>query len=49
MIKKRALISVSDKNGIVDFAKELVNLGLKLFQLGERKKPFKNKVYLFLV
>lgn len=36
MSKKRALISVSDKTGIVDFAKELVELGFEIISTGER-------------
>ena len=35
---KRALISVSDKTGIVEFAKGLKKLASKLFQQAERKK-----------
>ena len=31
-MKKRALISVSDKQGVVEFARELSNLGLRLYQ-----------------
>ncbi|HEP1268304.1 TPA: bifunctional phosphoribosylaminoimidazolecarboxamide formyltransferase/IMP cyclohydrolase, partial [Streptococcus pyogenes] len=31
---KRALISVSDKSGIVDFAKELKNLGWDIISTG---------------
>ena len=31
---KRALISVSDKGGIVDFAKELAGLGIELISTG---------------
>ncbi|WP_040205420.1 bifunctional phosphoribosylaminoimidazolecarboxamide formyltransferase/IMP cyclohydrolase [Neobacillus jeddahensis] len=38
MTKKRALISVSDKNGITEFAKELVNLGYELISTGGTKK-----------
>lgn len=34
MSKMRALISVSDKNGIVDFAKELVKLGVEIISTG---------------
>lgn len=30
----RALISVSDKTGIVDFAKELANLGIEIISTG---------------
>ncbi|MFP7299596.1 bifunctional phosphoribosylaminoimidazolecarboxamide formyltransferase/IMP cyclohydrolase [Neobacillus niacini] len=38
MTKKRALISVSDKNGITDFAKELVSLGFEIISTGGTKK-----------
>ena len=31
---KRALISVSDKNGIIEFARELNNLGIEIFSTG---------------
>jgi len=31
---ERALISVSDKEGIVDFAKELVKMGVKIISTG---------------
>ncbi|MCC9712323.1 bifunctional phosphoribosylaminoimidazolecarboxamide formyltransferase/IMP cyclohydrolase PurH, partial [Streptococcus agalactiae] len=34
---KRALISVSDKSGIVDFAKELKNLGWDIISTGGTK------------
>lgn len=37
-MKKRALISVSDKNGIVDFAKELASLGYEIISTGGTKK-----------
>lgn len=37
-LKKRALISVSDKNGIVDFAKELASLGYEIISTGGTKK-----------
>ena len=33
-MKKRALISVSDKTGIADFARELVNLDYELISTG---------------
>ena len=33
-MKKRALISVSDKTGIADFARELVNLGYEIISTG---------------
>jgi len=35
---KRALISVSDKTGIVDFARELSNLGYEIVSTGGTKK-----------
>lgn len=35
---KRALISVSDKTGIVDFAKELSNLGIEIISTGGTAK-----------
>ena len=37
MAKKRALISVSDKKGIVPFAKELVELGIEIISTGGTK------------
>ncbi|CAM3995399.1 bifunctional phosphoribosylaminoimidazolecarboxamide formyltransferase/IMP cyclohydrolase [Mesobacillus zeae] len=37
-MKKRALISVSDKNGIVEFAKELAGLGFEIVSTGGTKK-----------
>ena len=37
IVTKRALISVSDKNGILEFAKELVALVMKYYQLVEQK------------
>lgn len=37
---KRALISVSDKNGIVPFAKELVKLGVEIISTGGTKAAF---------
>lgn len=37
-MKKRALISVSDKNGVVEFAKELSELGFELISTGGTKK-----------
>ena len=39
---KRALISVSDKNGIVDFAKELVSMGVELISTGGTYKLLKD-------
>jgi phosphoribosylaminoimidazolecarboxamide formyltransferase / IMP cyclohydrolase len=38
MIKKRALISVSDKNGVVEFARGLVELGFEIISTGGTKK-----------
>ena len=35
---KRALISVSNKTGVVDFAKELVNLGYEIISTGGTRK-----------
>lgn len=40
---KRALISVSDKNGITEFAKGLVNLGYELISTGGTKKALQNQ------
>ncbi|WP_428910664.1 bifunctional phosphoribosylaminoimidazolecarboxamide formyltransferase/IMP cyclohydrolase [Niallia sp. Krafla_26] len=37
-MKKRALISVSDKTGVVDFAKGLVELGFEIISTGGTKK-----------
>jgi len=34
----RALISVSDKSGVVDFARSLKELGIELFSTGGTKK-----------
>ena len=39
----KALISVSDKNGICEFAKELVNLGYELISTGGTYKLLKKK------
>src|SRR5690348_10546604 len=36
--KKRALISVSDKTGVIDFAKELVELGFEIVSTGGTSK-----------
>lgn len=38
MSKKRALISVSNKTGVVDFAKELTQLGYEIISTGGTKK-----------
>jgi phosphoribosylaminoimidazolecarboxamide formyltransferase/IMP cyclohydrolase len=37
-VAKRALLSVSDKTGIVDFAKELVSLGFEIVSTGGTKR-----------
>lgn len=42
-MKKRALISVSDKNGVVEFAKELSELGFELISTGGTKKAIEEK------
>ena len=39
----RALISVSDKTGIVEFAKELVNLGIEIISTGGTYKKLKDE------
>lgn len=43
MTKKRALISVSNKNGITDFARELVSLGFDLISTGGTKKALQEQ------
>ncbi|MFS0779846.1 bifunctional phosphoribosylaminoimidazolecarboxamide formyltransferase/IMP cyclohydrolase [Neobacillus sp. 3P2-tot-E-2] len=43
MTKKRALISVSDKNGILEFAKELVSLGFEIISTGGTKKALQEQ------
>jgi len=37
-VTKRALISVSNKDGILEFAKELVALGYEILSTGGTKK-----------
>ena len=37
-MSKRALISVTDKNGVVEFAKELNNLGYEVISTGNTFK-----------
>lgn len=39
-MKKRALISVSDKTGIVEFGKKLVELGFEIVSTGNTRKTF---------
>lgn len=39
---KTAIISVSDKEGIVDFAKELESLGIEIYSTGGTEKTLKN-------
>jgi len=41
-LKKRALISVSDKSGVVNFAKELVGLGFEIISTGGTYKTLKD-------
>ncbi|MEH6957078.1 MULTISPECIES: bifunctional phosphoribosylaminoimidazolecarboxamide formyltransferase/IMP cyclohydrolase [Neobacillus] len=43
MTQKRALISVSDKNGITEFAKQLVSLGYELISTGGTKKALQEQ------
>lgn len=43
MTNKRALISVSDKKGIVDFAKELISLGFEIISTGGTKKTLQEQ------
>ena len=38
MGKKRALISVSDKSGVIDLARQLVDLGFEIISTGGTKK-----------
>ena len=40
---KRALISVSDKTGIVEFAKELVGMGFEIISTGGTSKALKKE------
>lgn len=42
MGKKRALISVSNKDGIVELAKELVQLGFEIVSTGGTKQALKD-------
>ena len=39
---KRALISVSDKTGIIDFAKKLSSLGIEILSTGGTAKLFRD-------
>src|SRR3954464_12206591 len=43
MTQKRALISVSDKKGITEFARELVSLGYELISTGGTKKALQEQ------
>lgn len=43
MTKKRALISVSDKTGISEFARELVHLGFEIVSTGGTKKTLQEQ------
>ncbi|MDR7074298.1 bifunctional phosphoribosylaminoimidazolecarboxamide formyltransferase/IMP cyclohydrolase [Fictibacillus barbaricus] len=42
MTIKRALISVSDKNGLIPFAEKLVNLGVEIISTGGTKKALQD-------
>ncbi|WP_027702938.1 bifunctional phosphoribosylaminoimidazolecarboxamide formyltransferase/IMP cyclohydrolase [Metaclostridioides mangenotii] len=44
MSKKRALISVTDKTGVVDFAKELSSLGYQIVSTGNTFRALKEQV-----
>ena len=41
-MEKRALISVSDKTGIVDLARELIGLGFEIISTGGTAKTLRN-------
>ncbi|MDF2855698.1 MAG: purH, partial [Neobacillus sp.] len=43
MAKKRALISVSDKSGIIEFARELVQLGFEIISTGGTKSKLQEQ------
>ena len=43
MTKKRALISVSDKSGITEFARDLVSLGFEIISTGGTKKTLQEQ------
>ncbi|MDY0365125.1 MAG: hypothetical protein RBQ81_04615, partial [Arcobacteraceae bacterium] len=42
-MKKRALISVSDKSGIINFAKELATLGYEIISTGGTYKILRSE------
>ena len=42
-MKKRAILSVSNKEGIADFAKGLVNLGFEICSTAERQKFWRKR------
>lgn len=42
MERKRALISVSDKTGVVEFAKKLTALGFEIISTGGTEKALKD-------
>jgi len=48
LMKKRALISVSDKTGIVDFARKLVGLGFDIISTGGTYKQLKENGLLIM-
>ena len=41
MTKRRALISVSDKTGVVDFARRLTELGFEIISTGGTEKELR--------
>jgi len=41
-MKKRAILSVSDKSGIIEFAKGLVDLGFEIVSTGGTEKALKD-------
>jgi phosphoribosylaminoimidazolecarboxamide formyltransferase/IMP cyclohydrolase len=42
VVKKRALISVSDKTGVVEFARELADLGYEIISTGGTAKALRD-------
>ena len=45
MATKRALISVSDKTGIVEFARQVASLGFEIISTGGTKKVLAENDY----
>ncbi len=46
---KRALVSVSNKTGLVDFVKGLIDEGYEIISTGERRKRWRTRVFRLLV